>query len=96
MRLILLAVTIMFQMALKAQPNHAELPVIKNIPEILVKPTLGVMRISRDTIEYKVGNTLSPEIVKLEDLFRNFLGFHITDNGRIFYNGKEVSFLLID
>ena len=83
-------------MELKAQQNQAEQPVIKNIPEILVKPSLGVVRISRDTIEYKVGNTLSPEIVKLEDLFKNFLGFNITDNGRIYYNGEEVSFLLID
>lgn len=96
MRLILLTFAIIFQMDVKAQQNHEEQPVIKNIPEILVKPSLGVVRISRDTIEYKVGNTLSPEIVKLEDLFRNFLGFNITDNGRIFYNGKEVSFLLID
>jgi hypothetical protein len=96
MRLVLLAWAITFQMNLKAQQHHTEQPVIKNIPEILVKPSLGVMRISRDTIEYRVGNTLSPEIVKLEDLFRNFLGFNITDNGRIFYNGKEVSFLLID
>ena len=96
MRLILLVCVITFQIDLKAQQNRIEQPIIKNIPEILVKPSVGVMRISRDTIEYKVGDTLSPEIVKLEDLFRNFLGFNITDNGRIFYNGKEVSLLLID
>ena len=96
MRLILLAWAITFQINLNAQEYHVELPVIKNIPEILVKPSLGVMRISRDTIEFKIGNTLDPEVVKLEDLFKNFLGFNITDNGRIFYNGKEVSFLLID
>lgn len=96
MRLILLAWAIIFQMDLRAQQNHTEQPVIKNIPEILVKPVMGVMRISRDTIEFKVSNTLTPEIVKLEDVFRNILGFHITENGRIFYNGKEVSLLLID
>jgi hypothetical protein len=39
----------------RAQVTHQPASSFKIIPEILVKPIMGVMRISRDTIEFKIG-----------------------------------------
>jgi len=64
-------------------------------PEILVKPLQGVMRISRDTIEFKVADEMDPTIVNVEDLFKKYQGFYVTDEGKVFYNGTEVSVLMI-
>lgn len=79
-----------------SQHKSIDPPQFKMFPEILVKPLQGVMRISRDTIEFKVADELNPTIVNVEDLFKKYQGFYVTDEGKIFYNGTEVSVLMID
>lgn len=96
MRIFFFVCAIIFYEYLCAQVNNVETPTIKNIREIVLKPALDVMRISRDTIEYKIGPNLDPEIFKVEDLFKHFLGFSVTEDGKIFYNGTEISVVMID
>ncbi|MFN5055570.1 MAG: hypothetical protein ACK5EP_05910 [Bacteroidota bacterium] len=79
-----------------AQLTHQPANSFKIIPEILVKPIMDVMRISRDTIEFKIAEHLDPGTSKLEDVFSQFIGFHVTEEGRIYYNGKEIEAILID
>ncbi|MFN5813773.1 MAG: hypothetical protein ACK46B_06605, partial [Bacteroidota bacterium] len=96
MRGLFLAWAISFQLIAIAQTSDKGVTSFKIIPEILVKPIMGVMRISRDTIEFKIGNHLDPATVKVEDLFNHLIGFQVTEEGRIFYNGKEIEAILID
>jgi hypothetical protein len=79
-----------------SQQKRTEAPTFKMFPEILVKPLQGVMRISRDTIEFKVADEIDPSIVSIEDLFKQYQGFYVTEEGKIFYNGSEVSVLMVD
>ena len=97
MRFLVLAGAVIFYVSIQAQEkNQQKISDFKIIPEILVKPTMGVMRISRDTIEFRIAEVQEPGVLKVEDLFRQFLGFHVTDDGRIYFNGKEVTVILID
>lgn len=96
MRLLLLVWIASLKFNVYAQEHVLAKPTFKNIPEILVKPAMGIMRISRDTIEYKINERIDPFILKVEDLFKDFLGFNISESGKIFYNGIEISYLLID
>ncbi|GDX44527.1 hypothetical protein LBMAG23_15040 [Bacteroidota bacterium] len=96
MRRLFLAWAISFQLIAIAQTSDKRVTSFKIIPEILVKPIMGVMRISRDTIEFKIGNHLDPGTVKVEDIFSQHIGFQVTEEGRIFYNGKEIEAMLID
>ena len=96
MRGLFLAWAISFQLFGHAQISDQGVTPFKIIPEILVKPMEGVMRISRDTIVFSIGTHLDRGMVKVEDLFSQLIGFQVTEEGRIFYNGKEIEAMLID
>jgi hypothetical protein len=91
-----LAWAIPFQLFDHAQISDQGVTPFKIIPEILVKPMEGVMRISRDTIVFSIGANLDRGTVKVEDLFSQLIGIQVTEEGRIFYNGKEIESMLID
>ena len=96
MRRLFLAWAISFQLFGHAQISVQGSAPYKIIPEILVKPIMGVMRISRDTIAFSIGDHFDPGTVKVEDIFNQLIGFQVTEEGRIFYNGKEIEAMLID
>lgn len=96
MRRLFLAWAISFQLVAHAQISNQSAAPYKIIPEILVKPIMGVVRISRDTIAFSIGDHLDPGTVKVEDIFNQLIGFQVTEEGRIFYNGKEIEAMLID
>jgi hypothetical protein len=91
-----LAWAIPFQLFDHAQISDQGVTPFKMIPEILVKPMEGVMRISRDRIVFSIGANLDRGTVKVEDLFSQLIGIQVTEEGRIFYNGKEIESMLID
>jgi len=66
------------------------------LPTIVIKSPNRRYKINGDTISYPVLSYLEVDIKKAEDLFRKLEGFKVDDGGRIFFNGKEVSRILLD
>ena len=67
-----------------------------SLPTIIIKSPSRRYKINGDTISYPVLSYLKVDIKKAEDLFRHLEGFKVDDRGRIFFNGKEVSRILVD
>jgi len=65
------------------------------MPDIIIKSEPGIT-IKKDTTEYLAKNFKTNETRKVEDLLKNINGFSITPDGKISYNGKIISALLIN
>jgi hypothetical protein len=68
----------------------------KLMKEIVIRAPELSFKIAGDTISYQAEKYMSSEVNKLEDLLKKMEGFHVDDNGRISFNGKEVSKILIE
>lgn len=68
----------------------------KLMKEIVIRAPELSFKIDGDTISYKAEKYMNSEVNKLEDLLKKMEGFHVDDNGRISFNGKEVSKILIE
>jgi len=68
----------------------------KLMKEIVIRAPELSYKIIGDTISYKAEKYMNREVNKLEDLLKKMEGFHVDDNGRISFNGKEVSKILIE
>ena len=67
-----------------------------SLPNIFIQSINKKYKIKGDTISYPVSAYLKVDFKKAEDLFRQLEGFKVDDEGRIFFNGKEVSRILLD
>jgi hypothetical protein len=68
----------------------------KLMKEIVIRAPELSFKIVGDTISYQAEKYMNSEVNKLEDLLKKMEGFHVDDNGRISFNGKEVSKILIE
>lgn len=68
----------------------------RELPGIVIKrkPMLG--KFAGDTVSFHAGRFLTPGAFRLEDLVKNIPGFRVDDNGRIYFNGKEINRIMID
>lgn len=64
--------------------------------EIIIRAPELPFKIAGDTISYNAEKYMNREVNKLEDLLKRMDGFHIDDNGKISFNGKEVTKILIE
>ena len=67
-----------------------------SMKEIIIRAPALPFKIAGDTISYQAEKYMNSEVNKLEDLLKKMEGFHVDDNGRISFNGKEVSKILIE
>ncbi len=68
----------------------------KSMKEIVLRAPELSFKIAGDTISYNAERYMNSEVNKLEDLLKKMEGFHVDDNGRISFNGKDVSKILIE
>ena len=66
------------------------------LPAIIIKSPNRKYKIRGDTISYPASAYLKIDIKKVEDLFKQLEGFRVDDRGKIFFNGKEVTRVLLD
>ena len=69
---------------------------IGELPGIVIKRNQPMAKASGDTLKFDAARYLKPEAFRLEDLVKNIPGFRVDDNGRIYFNGKEISRIMID
>lgn len=69
---------------------------IGELPGIVIKRNQPIAKTSGDTLLFDATRYLKPEAFRLEDLVKNIPGFRVDDNGRIYFNGKEISRIMID
>ena len=69
---------------------------IGELPGIVIRRNQPLARASGDTLQFDAARYLKPEAFRLEDLVKNIPGFRVDDNGRIYFNGKEISRIMID
>ena len=69
---------------------------IGELPGIVIKRNQPMAKASGDTLLFDAKRYLNPEAFRLEDLVKNIPGFRVDDNGRIYFNGKEISRIMVD
>ncbi|MET0636818.1 MAG: hypothetical protein ABWZ25_12380 [Chitinophagaceae bacterium] len=77
---------------MKNRPSAARTITLEPV-KLVARPRI-IMK--RDTIEYDAGRYIDPSDRKLTDLLEKMEGFQVDQHGRITFNGREVSAILID
>lgn len=66
------------------------------LKEVMVKAPPLSYRIQNDTTEFRAKTYRTVETRRVEDLLKKIQGFQVADDGRIFFQGKEIEKLLLD
>ena len=69
---------------------------VGELPGIVIRRNQPMAKASGDTLQFDASRYLKPEVFRLEDLVKNIPGFRVDDNGRIYFNGKEINRIMID
>ncbi|MFN5020035.1 MAG: hypothetical protein ACK5GP_00135 [bacterium] len=69
---------------------------VGELPGIVIRRNQPMAKASVDTLTFDAARYLKTEAFRLEDLVKNIPGFRVDDNGRIYFNGKEISRIMID
>ena len=69
---------------------------VRTLKPVHLKSIRNQPRVNQDTIEYTAKQYREADTRKIPDLLRKMEGFNVNQEGQIFYNGKEVSGILID
>ena len=69
---------------------------VGELPGIVIRRNQPMAKSSGDTLQFDAKRYLKPEAFRLEELVKNIPGFRVDDNGRIYFNGKEISRTMID
>lgn len=94
-----LAASLFFQMGIAsdAMVRPDSLPVAATLlPEVVVQRSGPIARVQGDSISFGAKRWMDPGVTKLEDLLKKIPGFQVEENGRILFNGKAISRILID
>jgi len=67
-----------------------------SLQEITVKAPPLPYRTYNDTTEFRAKAYITGETRKVEDLLKNIQGFQLTDDGRIFFQGREIDRMLLE
>ena len=68
----------------------------KDLPEVVIKKRRLPLYVHGDTISYDAAQYNDVNTSTLQDLLKKMPGFRVDENGQIFFNGKEISKILID
>lgn len=68
----------------------------KDLPEVVIKKRGVPLYVHGDTISYDAAQYNDVHTSKLQDLLKKVPGFRVDESGRIFFNSKEISKILID
>jgi hypothetical protein len=68
----------------------------KILQEIIIKAPSLPFKINGDTINYLADKYQANDVNKLEDLLKKMEGFHLDDDGKISFNGKQINKILIE
>ena len=68
----------------------------QTLKEIMVKAPPLSYRTQNDTTEFRAKAYRTVETRRVEDLLKKIQGFQVSDDGRIFFQGKEIEKLLLD
>ena len=71
-------------------------PRSQTMKEINIRLPPSPYKIHNDTTEFRAAAYRSVETRKVEDLLKNIRGFQLADDGRIFFQGREIERLLLD
>jgi hypothetical protein len=96
---LLFCFSISFLLAANGKHIPDTLPSMKfkhELPEVLVKRNRLPLRIHGDTISFNAAQYIDINSVKLEDLLKRMPGFTVDENGRILFNGKQITKILIE
>jgi hypothetical protein len=66
------------------------------LQEVTVKAPPLPYRIQSDTTEFRAKAYRTAETRKVEDLLKNIQGFQLTEDGRIFFQGREIERMLLE
>lgn len=80
------------QMDLKIQLTQRNL----TLQEVTVKAPPLPYRLHDDTTEFRAKVFRTAETRKVEDLLKNIQGFQLTEDGRIFFQGREIERMLLE
>lgn len=67
-----------------------------DLPEVVIKRNRMPVKMHGDTLSLDAGHYMDANTSKLQDLLKKMPGFRVDQAGRIFFNGKEISKILID
>lgn len=70
--------------------------IARELPGIVIKRKPALGKSTGDTVHFHAGRFLTPGAFRLEDLVKNIPGFRVDDNGRIYFNGKEINRIMVD
>lgn len=68
----------------------------RSLPEILIKKNIPLARLHGDTLSYAVSAYQRAGMFTLEDLLQGMPGFRVDQQGKIFFQGKAISRILLD
>lgn len=68
----------------------------RELPGIMIKRKPALGKATGDTVHFHAGRFMTAGVFRLEDLVKNIPGFRVDDNGRIYFNGKEINRIMID
>jgi hypothetical protein len=69
---------------------------VKQLPTVVLRRQVPMGRTSGDTLIFDAQRYARPTAFRLEELLRDVPGFSVDGEGRIYFNGKEISRIMIN
>jgi hypothetical protein len=69
---------------------------VKQLPAVVLRRQASQGRLSGDTLVFDAQRYARPSAFRLEELLKDVPGFRVDGEGRIYFNGKEISRIMID
>ena len=69
---------------------------VKQLPAVVLRRQASQGRLSGDTLIFDAQRFARPSAFRLEELLRDVPGFRVDGEGRIYFNGREISSIMID
>jgi hypothetical protein len=69
---------------------------VKQLPTVVLRRQIPLGSTLGDTLIFDAQRYARPTAFRLEELLRNVPGFRVDGEGRIYFNGKEISRIMID
>lgn len=69
---------------------------VKQLPAVVLRKTALAARVSGDSLVFDAQRYARPGTFRLESLLKDVPGFRLDGEGRIYFNGREISRIMID
>ena len=71
-------------------------PAVQSLEEAVVKANPPLMKVKNDTVEFKASSFKTPPNAMAADLVRRLPGLTVDNKGKLFFNGKPVTTIMVD